>query len=169
MNISKGECDYLRSIITNNIIGRGLEATVFATMNPDDKTPNDKLCIKRYKITTKPNIGRWTSGPPKMRGGNNNLNALIDKLRIYNLLYRRGVGVKIHEHFVCDGYFYILMDRINGVTLQDSNMIESNKNKIKKKFNNILSQLGIVFNHESNMHNGNIMIDKNQKPYVIDW
>ena len=122
INISKGKCSYLKSIITDKIIGRGLEATVFETID-------NNLCIKRYKITPKQNIGRWTSGPPKMSGGNNNLNELIDKLRIYNLLYENKMGVKIYEHFVCDGYFYILMDRINGKTLEDSNMIESNKNK----------------------------------------
>ena len=94
---------------------------------------------------------------------------LINKLYVYNLLYKHKLGVKIYQYFECDGYFYILMDRINGVTLKNANIPESNKNIIKTHITNMLSKLNIVSNFTSNVHNENIMIDQHYKAYIIDW
>lgn len=164
----KGDCEELNRIINKReVIGMGMEAIVYGVKGDETK------CIKSYKITPEPSKGAW--GKPLRRGGNKQyggafIGILMKKLKDYVKLGISGLGVRIYKFFICNDILYILMDRINGETLSELDISSDEKSLIREKFKKNLEKLGIIKGLNGNVHNENIMYDKNLGDFfIIDW
>ena len=76
------------------------------------------------------------------------------------------IGPNIYNTYYCDKYVYVLMDKINGQSLDELNYLTSTDNNNMMLLEKKLKELGI---DSSDFHRGNIMKTEEDKYLIVDW
>ena len=155
----ESNCKELNSILTNNVIGTGLESLLYLHKTDDTK------CLKRYIILKERKLGAWSNRLNLIGGGYTKKDFIDKKLKPMILLMENNLGPTIYKVYYCDKYVYVLMDRINGKSLDELKDLTDYDNIIdifKKK----LKELGI---DSSDFHKGNIMKNESGDYLIVDW
>ena len=153
-------CTQLNSILTNNVIGTGLESLLYLHKTDDTK------CLKRYIILKERKLGAWSNRLNLIGGGYTKKDFIDKKLKPMILLMENNLGPTIYKVYYCDKYVYVLMDKINGQSLDELNYLTSTDNNNMMLLEKKLKELGI---DSSDFHRGNIMKTEEDKYLIVDW
>jgi len=100
------------------------------------------------------------------RGGYTKEDFINKKLKPMILLMENNIGPNIYNTYYCDKYVYVLMDKINGQSLDELNYLTSTDNNNMMLLEKKLKELGI---DSSDFHRGNIMKTEEDKYLIVDW
>jgi len=154
------KCTELNSILTNNIIGSGLESVLYQHKTDDTK------CLKRYIILKEKKLGAWSKPLVLSGGGYTKEDFINKKLRPMILLMENKIGPNIYNTYYCDNHVYVLMDRINGQSLDELDHLTRTDNNNIELLEEKLKKLGI---DSSDFHRGNIMKTEEDTYLIVDW
>jgi len=95
-----------------------------------------------------------------------------NEIKLQNIAAKYNIAPKAYIHEICDDYYYIVMDWVEGKTLENffdskpsKELLKDVVKKIKIKVDK-LNSLGITHN---DLHFGNVMITSSYEPFIIDY
>lgn len=121
-----------------------------------------KYAIKKIEI-------RYSSYNPV----NKQITTIKNEIKILKRIGNLGISPKLHDYYLCKdkkGFaVYLIMDYIEGKTLNDYLKKNNLSKKLKKNIEDVFKKLnkhGIIHGDE---HGGNVMITKNKRVFIIDF